>query len=99
MNNFLVLGALIFAIGAYGVLTRRNVVFIFMGLEIMFSGVGITLAAFAQHIQPASALGQIFILFILTVAAAETALGLAIFLRLAKTHGTVQADKINELKG
>lgn len=98
LTNYFVLGAVIFAVGAFGMLTRRNVIFIFMCLEIMFSGVGVTLVAFSRYLAPA-AVGQVFVVFILAVAAAETALGLAIFLRVSRNYETVQADEIGELKG
>ncbi|TDA70018.1 MAG: NADH-quinone oxidoreductase subunit NuoK [Clostridia bacterium] len=96
--HYLALGAVIFAIGAFGMFTRRNVVFIFMSLEIMFAGVGVTLVAFSRFLAPAVA-GQVFVIFVLTVAAAETALGLAIFLALSRSHETVNADEVSELKG
>lgn len=97
LANYLALGAIIFVVGAYGVLTRKNVIFVFMSLEIMFGGVGLTLLAFARNL--GSAQGQVFVLFILAVAAAETALGLAIFLAAFRSHGTIEADKLTNLKG
>ncbi|KKM08765.1 hypothetical protein SY88_21865 [Clostridiales bacterium PH28_bin88] len=99
LMNYLALGAIVFAIGAYGVLTRRNVIFIFMSLEVMFVGVGITLVAFSRYLSPSAPTGQIFVIFMLTVAAAETALGLGIFLALQRKHGTISADEITNLKG
>ncbi|MHB1420480.1 MAG: NADH-quinone oxidoreductase subunit NuoK [Bacillota bacterium] len=99
LTNYLGLGAIVFGIGVFGVLTRRNVVFIFMSLELMFGGIGITLVAFSRYQVHAAPLGQIFVIFMLTIAAAETALGLGIFLALQRNHGTVAADEITELKG
>lgn len=96
---FLLVGAAVFAIGAYGVLTRRNLVFIFMCLELMFGGVGITLVAFSQYLNPQNPLGQVFVIFMLTVAAAETALGLGIFLAVNRQHQTISSDEISNLKG
>jgi len=99
LTNLLILGALIFAIGAVGVLTRRNLIFIFMSLELMFGGVGLTLVAFSRYLTPAEPLGLIFVIFMLAIAAGETALGLGIFLAVNKNSGTVQADEIKNLKG
>lgn len=99
LNSFLLLGAAVFVIGVFGALTRRNVVFIFMCLEVMFGGVGITLVALSRYLQPADPAGQVFVIFMLTVAAAETALGLGIFLALRRQKDTVAADEITELKG
>lgn len=99
LSNYLAMGAIVFAIGVFGVLTRRNLVFVFMCLELMFVGVGITLVAFTTYLDPASPTGLIFVIFMLTVAAAETALGLGIFLAVNRSHGTIAADKISDLKG
>ncbi|MBC7344834.1 MAG: NADH-quinone oxidoreductase subunit NuoK [Clostridia bacterium] len=97
IGYYLLLGSIIFAVGVYGVLTRRNVLFVFMSLEVMFGGAGLTLLAFARDLGSAS--GQVFVLFILAVAAAETALGLAIFLAAFRSHRTIETDKLTELKG
>lgn len=97
--NYLAIGAIVFAIGAYGVLTRKNLILVFMCLEIMFGGVGITLVAFSRYLHPGEPVGLVFVIFILTVAAAETALGLAIFLSVYRNHGTIESDKLNNLKG
>ncbi|GAW94178.1 NADH-quinone oxidoreductase subunit NuoK [Calderihabitans maritimus] len=97
--NYLVIGAIVFSIGAFGVLTRRNVVFVFMCLELMFTGVGITLVAFSRYFAPDLAVGYIFVIFMLTVAAAETALGLGIFLAVQRKHGTISTDEFSNLKG
>ena len=97
--NFLALGAIVFTIGAYGVLTRRNLILIFMCLELMFGGVGISLVALTQFQTPTEPVGQIFVIFMLTVAAAETALGLGIFLATYRTHHSISSDEISDLKG
>lgn len=99
LTSYLVIGIVVFTIGAYGVLTRRNLIFIFMSLELMFGGVGISLVAFTQFITPLKPLGQIFVIFMLTVAAAETALGLGIFLAVYRNQQTIASDEISELRG
>lgn len=99
LSNFLVIGAVVFTLGVFGVLTRRNLLFIFMSLEIMFAGVALTILAFARYGNPASPVGQVFIIFILAIAAAETALGIGIFLAAQRSYQTIAADEIRELKG
>ena len=78
VNQFLVLAALLFSIGIYGVLVRRNAVLVLLSIELMLTGVNINLVAFGQYIQDAFLAGQVFALFVITVAAAEVGIGLAI---------------------
>ena len=98
LENYLVLSAALFAIGLFGVLARRNVVVIFMSIELMLNGVNVALVAFSRYIAPAALTGQIFAIFVITVAAAEVAIGLAILLSIFARRATVDASEINLLK-
>ena len=88
--------AVLFTIGVVGVLTRRNAIIIFMCVELMLNAVNLTFVAFAQVYGVA---GQIFVFFVMTVAAAEVAIGLAIIVNLFRLRQTVFVDDINLLKG
>ncbi|MFN3194981.1 MAG: NADH-quinone oxidoreductase subunit NuoK [Chlorobiota bacterium] len=96
LEYYLILSATIFAIGSVGVLTRRNAIVIFMCIELMLNAVNITLVAFSSFLGDAS--GQIFVFFVMAVAAAEAAIGLAIVLALFRNKKTVYVDEINLLK-
>jgi NADH-quinone oxidoreductase subunit K len=88
--------AVLFAIGVVGVLTRRNAIIIFMCVELMLNAVNLTFIAFAQTY---GAAGQVFVFFVMTVAAAEAAVGLAIIIALFRHRQTVNLQNINLLKG
>ena len=88
--------ALLFAVGAMGVLTRRNALIVFMCVELMLNAVNLTFVAFAQAY---GAAGQVFVFFVMTVAAAEAAVGLAIIIALFRHRQTVDLKNINLLKG
>jgi NADH-quinone oxidoreductase subunit K len=94
----LTLGALLFSIGVYGVLARRNAVLVLMSIELMLNAVNINLIAFGAHLQDALAVGQIFALFIITIAAAEVGIGLAIVLLIFRNRETINIDEIDYLK-
>jgi len=96
---YLMLGAALFAIGLFGALTRRNAVSILMCLELMLNAVNINMVAFSRFITPHLLTGQIFAIFIIGIAAAEAALGLAIVLALFRNRGTINADEIDLMKG
>jgi NADH-quinone oxidoreductase subunit K len=96
LGYYLSLSAIIFAIGAVGVLTRRNAIIIFMCIELMLNSVNLTLVAFSTYLGDAT--GQIFVLFVMAVAAAEAAIGLAIFLAMYRNNKTINVDEINLLK-
>ena len=93
IQHFLLLGALLFSLGVYGVLSRRNVVLILMAVELMLQGVNINLVAFAVYLSPQEFRGLIFALFVITVAAAEVGLALAIALRLFRNRATANVDE------
>jgi NADH-quinone oxidoreductase subunit K len=97
ITAYLVLGALVFVIGLYGVLTRRNAIGILLGIELMLNAVNINLAAFARfHTDPA---GLIFALFTIAITVAEVGLGLAIVIAIFRVRRTIDADHLSLLKG
>ena len=93
---YLTLAAVLFTIGAVGLLVRRNVLVMFMCVELMLNAVNLTFVALAQQLGVA---GQLFVLFVMAVAAAEAAVGLAIILAIFRHRGTVDLQNINLLKG
>ena len=97
INEFLLLGAALFAIGVYGVLARRNGVMVLMSIELILNAVNINLVAFgALH---GNVVGQVFALFVITVAAAEVAVGLAIVLLLYRNRASIDLDEVDAMKG
>ena len=97
LNEFLLLAAALFAIGIYGVLARRNGVMVLMSIELILNAVNINLVAFgAMH---GSVTGQVFALFVITVAAAEVAVGLAIVLMLYRNRSNIDLDTVDSMKG
>lgn len=97
LNYYIILSAVIFMIGAAGFLIRRNLFIMLMSVELMLNAVNISLVAFSHYLQDMK--GQIFVIFIITVAAAEAAIGLAIIVSLFRNKETVHADEIAEMKG
>jgi NADH:ubiquinone oxidoreductase subunit K len=97
LNAFLILSAVIFCIGVYGVLARRNGVLVLMSVELMLNAVNINLIAFSAF--RAEVGGQIFALFVITIAAAEVGVGLAIVLLIYRNLRSPDLDKIDQLKG
>jgi NADH-quinone oxidoreductase subunit K len=93
---FLIVSAVIFAIGAVGVLIRRNAIVIFMCIEMMLSAVNLTLITASHNLNSLD--GVLMVFFVMTVAAAEAAVGLAIFVLLFRGRGTIKVDEINLLK-
>ncbi|MDP4218827.1 MAG: NADH-quinone oxidoreductase subunit NuoK [Bacteroidota bacterium] len=97
LSNYLIVSAILFMIGASGVMFRKNVIVIFMCVELMLNAVNLTLIAFSQFMGDQS--GQILVFFVMTVAAAEAAVGLAIVISVYRNKETVEIDKLNLLKG
>ena len=98
LNQFLILSALLFAIGVIGIfLNRKNVIIILMSIEIILLSVNLNLITFSYFLNDLT--GQIFSLFVLTVAAAEAAIGLAILVIYKRNAGSIEIEKINALKG
>lgn len=102
LYHFLVLGAVLFCIGLYGALAKRNAIAILMGIEIMLNAVNITLVAFSFYnpVKPNATFltGQIFAIFIITVAAAEAAVALAMIISIYRKRNTVDVGEINLMK-
>ena len=94
---YFALSAILFTIGAVGVITRRNAIIIFMCLELMLNGVNIAFIAAGRALDSLD--GVVFVFFVMTVAAAEAAVGLAIFVLIFRLKGSVNVDQINLLKG
>ena len=98
LDHFLTVAAILFTLGIFGIfLNRKNVIVILMSVELMLLAVNINLVAFSTHLQDLA--GQVFALFILTVAAAEAAIGLAILVVYFRNRGTIAVEDINMMKG
>ncbi len=97
LNHYLILSAIIFAIGVVGVLTRKNILIIFMSVELMLNAANMSFIAFSHYLQEVS--GMIFVFFTLTVAAAEVGIGLALVITLFRNKGTVNVSEFSLLKG
>jgi NADH-quinone oxidoreductase subunit K len=98
LQHYLVLSAILFALGTFGVfLKRKNIIGILMSIELILLAVNINFVAFSAHLSDLS--GQVFCLFVLTVAAAEAAIGLAILVIYFRNHPTITIDDANEMKG
>ena len=102
LSKFLIIGALLFAIGVAGVLTRRNIIVIFMSIELILNAANLNFIAFSRHFQESGGVnavaGQVFTVFIIVVAAAEAAIGLGLVIALYRNRETIFVDEINLLK-
>lgn len=96
VQNYLILSAILFAIGTVGVLVRRNMIVIFMCVEMMLNAVNLTFIALSKQLGTID--GQIFVFFVMTVAAAEAAVGLALFIAFYKNRETIDVEDVNMLK-
>ncbi|MBI5402634.1 MAG: NADH-quinone oxidoreductase subunit NuoK [Ignavibacteriae bacterium] len=96
LNYFLILSAVLFIIGTIGVLVRRNAIIIFMSIELMLNSINLSLVSFSSFL--GNATGQVFVFFVMAVAAAEAAVGLAIVISLYRNKETLNIDEINILK-
>lgn len=97
INYYLALSIILFTIGAVGVLIRRNAIIVFMAIELMLNAANLAFVAYARYWQSMS--GQIFVFFIMTVAAAEVAIGLALIVTIFHTKSSIDVDQISSLKG
>lgn len=98
INDFLVLSSVLFSIGMYGVLARRNAVLILMSVELMLQAVSINFIAFAVYLYPENFTGIIFAIFVIVIAAAEVGLALAIILRLFRNRQTANVDEADMMR-
>jgi NADH-quinone oxidoreductase subunit K len=97
VTHYLALSAILFIIGVVGVLIRRNAILIFMSVELMLNAANLAFVAFARHFDQLD--GQIISFFVMTVAAAEVAVGLALIVTIFKTKRSIDVDEINSMKG
>jgi len=98
LTHYLVLSAILFSIGIYGVLAKRNVVVMLMCIEIMLNAVNIALIAFSRYVVPVFLTGQIFAIFVMVVAAAEAAVAIAIIMAIYRSRDSVEVDKFDLMK-
>jgi NADH:ubiquinone oxidoreductase subunit K len=98
MEHVLILGAVLFSLGIYGVLARRNAVLILLSVELMLNAVNLNLIAFNVYLRPTAATGMVFAVFVIVVAAAEAGLALAIILRLFRNRRTANVDEADLMK-
>lgn len=96
LNSYLILSALLFAIGTIGVLTRRNAIVIFMCVELMLNAVNLSFIAFSRYLGNLD--GQVFVFFVMTVAAAEAAVGLALMIAFYKNRESIDVEDMNMMK-
>jgi len=99
LEHYLVLSAVLFSIGLFGALTKRNTIVILMCVEIMLNAVNIAMIGFSRFITPTLLTGQVFAIFIMVVAAAEAAVGLAIIISLFRNRESVETTDIDLMKG
>ncbi len=97
LSYYSILGAILFSIGAMGVLLRRNAIMIFMSIELMLNAVNLTFVSFANALRSVD--GQVIVFFVITVAAAEVAIGLALIVAIFRSKQTTDVDDVNLLKG
>jgi NADH-quinone oxidoreductase subunit K len=98
LSWWLIAAAALFCIGLYGVLSRKNAIAVLMGIELMLNAVNINLVAFWRYITPQALIGQVFAIFVITVAAAEAAVGLAIIIAAYRRRDTVVVDELDIMR-
>jgi len=98
LEHYLALSAILFSIGLYGALAKRNAIVILMSIEIMLNAVNIAMVAFSRYIVPLLLTGQVFAIFVMVVAAAEAAVGLAIIIAIYRSRETIDVTKVDLLK-
>lgn len=96
LNNYLIISAIMFSIGTIGVLVRRNAIVIFMCVELMLNAVNLTFIAFSKYLGNID--GQVFVFFVMTVAAAEAAVGLALMIAFYKNRESIDVEDVNVMK-
>ncbi|MEE8484945.1 MAG: NADH-quinone oxidoreductase subunit NuoK [Acidimicrobiia bacterium] len=97
--QFILIGSILFSLGIYGVITRRNAVLVLASVELMLAGVNVNLVAFSVYLQDQILSGQIFTLFIIALAAAEVGIGIAIILMIFRNRQSADVDDLNLMKG
>jgi len=96
LNSYLIISGILFSIGTIGVLTRKNAIVIFMCIELMLNAVNLTFVAFSRYLGNLD--GQVFVFFVMTVAAAEAAVGLALMIAFYKNKESIDVDDVNLMK-
>ncbi|MGB2697147.1 MAG: NADH-quinone oxidoreductase subunit NuoK [Candidatus Zixiibacteriota bacterium] len=96
--HYLSLAAILFCVGIYGAITRRNAIGVLMAIELMFNAANINFIAFSKFITPTLLTGQVFAIFVIAIAAAEATVGLAIVILIYRHHKEINVDKINVMK-
>ena len=99
LSWYLIVGAALFCLGIYGALSRRNAIAVLMGVELILNAVNINFIAFNRYITPQQVTGQVFAIFVLSIAAAEAAVGLALIIAIYRARDTVNLEDIDLLKG
>jgi NADH-quinone oxidoreductase subunit K len=100
LHHFLILGTILFSLGLFGALSRRNAVAVLLSIELMLNGVNVVFISMAKFINSGEMLaGQVFAMYVITVAAAEAAVGLALVLAIYRQRRTVQVDQLDVMKG
>ncbi len=99
LNHYLILGAILFSIGLYGVLAKRNIILILIAVEFMLSAANINLVAISKFVDANGVLGQIFAIFVMIVTAAEIGVGLGIVVYLYRSHVSIENHEFNIMKG
>jgi NADH-quinone oxidoreductase subunit K len=98
INQFLLLAAFLFSLGVYGLIVRRNAVMVLLAVELMLNAVNINLVAFEAYLRTTQAMGQVFSIFVITVAAAEVGIGLAIVLMIFRNRASANVDDFNLMR-
>ncbi|MFC2016400.1 NADH-quinone oxidoreductase subunit NuoK [Chloroflexota bacterium] len=98
LEHYLILSAILFSIGLYGALAKRNAIVILMSIEIMLNAVNIAMVAFSRYIVPSLLTGQVFAIFIIVVAAAEATVGLAIIIAIYRSREAIESTKFDLMK-
>jgi NADH:ubiquinone oxidoreductase subunit K len=98
LKEYLFVGLIIFLVGLYGAITRRNAIGILMGIELMLNAANLNLVAFSSYLDSVGINGQVFVIFVITIAACEAAVGLALILAIYRHIKTIQVEKMNILK-
>jgi NADH-quinone oxidoreductase subunit K len=98
LSWYLIVAAILFCVGLYGALARRNAIAVLMGIELMLNAININLVAFWRYITPDVLVGQVFAIFVITVAAAEAAIGLALIISIFRNRDTVIVEEVEMMK-
>jgi len=99
LNGYFIVAALLFGLGVYGVLTRRNAIAVLIGIELMLNAANLNFLAFWRFLAPSAMEAQVFVLIGITVAAAEAAVGLAVILNVYRDIGSIEVEQASELRG